>query len=416
MNTALSHNNSSIPNPTAGPPRKRFQQRFRATEEESLMDESPVEPEAVEDCVNTAFCWWNDHLQPAGWILFRPSPRFCEEHGFVPVQYRQSRRTRQYVMKHGTRGIHYAVGWKELYDLVTFFGTLGKDTAGLRPGREGHRIILDFQGPPLQEKTPQVRNKPPARRGAFGPSTALVGDPWSAYGPTPEVKSTHKGPLSAYAPNPEDTSKCKPRRAEAERARKRIAAEIELHEESLSKAMMHLRPSASKPHAFKDTLKDAVKDTPQGDALSSSEPNPRDQEVANQKSRPALASRKRPAPQQDDSPLAPQENKRARHALFDQDLENQKPEKKSTDLIVSKKRKPIPLQVATELDLVQKEPRRAAVKSAKKLVKVNKKSSNTTSCKPQKSKRDHENEEMERMNRICLEAFQKSYMTKVWVS
>lgn len=124
-----------------------------------------------------AYKWWNDHLRitknrKVGWIEFRPAAKLIENSGFIPVQYvhdllqhdsssgsvssLSSASTKQvtlHVLKHGKRGIHYAIGWTELYDLVRRFGKTRKDDHYLRPGDPHHEIIVDYKGPPLFHST-----------------------------------------------------------------------------------------------------------------------------------------------------------------------------------------------------------------------------------------------------------------------
>ena len=79
---------------------------------------------------NTSWRWWNQHLLNAGWIRFKADSKYCFADGFIPVQYvtKESgdnvRTIKKYVMTHGERGVHYVLGWHELYDLVKKFGIL----------------------------------------------------------------------------------------------------------------------------------------------------------------------------------------------------------------------------------------------------------------------------------------------------
>jgi hypothetical protein len=114
---------------------------------------------------NTAWRWWNDHLKPSDWIKFTPKAKFCELDGFIPFQYKMDRDNRKavaHVLKHGERGVHYAIGWKELYRLVKRYGELELSTT-FRPGTK-HEIMLDYKGPPLaieeQSSNKKTGNKP----------------------------------------------------------------------------------------------------------------------------------------------------------------------------------------------------------------------------------------------------------------
>jgi hypothetical protein len=110
---------------------------------------------------DTAWRWWNDHLKASDWIRFTPKAKFCELDGFLPVQYKMGRDNRKavaHVLKHGERGVHYAIGWKELYRLVKRYGELERSTT-FRPGAE-HEIMLDYEGPPLALEEQSSIKKP----------------------------------------------------------------------------------------------------------------------------------------------------------------------------------------------------------------------------------------------------------------
>jgi hypothetical protein len=107
---------------------------------------------------NMAYRWWNDHLKRSHWIHFTPKKQYCNLSGFIPVQYAtgmENRKSVAHVLKHGKRGKHYAIGWVDLYYLVKTFGELGSDNGTWRPGMHRHQIILDYEGPPLQELAEQ---------------------------------------------------------------------------------------------------------------------------------------------------------------------------------------------------------------------------------------------------------------------
>jgi hypothetical protein len=112
--------------------------------------------------IDLAYCWWNDHLKPSNWIEFKPKEKYCENSGFVPVQYTEviesfvssdkklsRKKIVDHVLEHGERGKHYAIGWLELSDLLRKYGTCRSDTEGLRPGARNYKILVSYQGPPL---------------------------------------------------------------------------------------------------------------------------------------------------------------------------------------------------------------------------------------------------------------------------
>jgi hypothetical protein len=48
------------------------------------------------------------------------------------------------VLKHGHRGIHYAMGWLELFELIATLGIISTESLSGRPPD-----LLDYKGPPL---------------------------------------------------------------------------------------------------------------------------------------------------------------------------------------------------------------------------------------------------------------------------
>ena len=136
--------------------------------------------------------WWTDHLRPSDWLRFKPPHHYCEDYGYVPIQYvRQAKEKQQqlqlqkqqqqqqqlqhshsgnskskisssksyvvkHVMQHGTRGEHYAIGYMDLYNLLRKYGTFSKnDDDGL------DEILVDYNGPPLFVEDDPVRQPPP---------------------------------------------------------------------------------------------------------------------------------------------------------------------------------------------------------------------------------------------------------------
>lgn len=116
---------------------------------------------------NIAYMWWNSHLRPgrSGWLQFKDT--ICD-FGFIPVQYKAacpqregetnhgySLRFRKYILEHGTQGVHYALGWVGLYELVVKYGVISIEP----PRHEKHaHSILSYNGPPLvEESSPTVK-------------------------------------------------------------------------------------------------------------------------------------------------------------------------------------------------------------------------------------------------------------------
>lgn len=106
-----------------------------------------------------AWKWFADHLSAKSsspWTRFRPKEKYCESDGFIPFQYRLTSQSKnknstsasetiKLVQAIGTRGVHYAIGWVELFDLLLKYGTVA--TREPVPGRPP--ALLNYQGPPL---------------------------------------------------------------------------------------------------------------------------------------------------------------------------------------------------------------------------------------------------------------------------
>jgi hypothetical protein len=120
-------------------------------------DASQLHVDSETEYANMSWKWWHGQLKPSGWIRFTPEEKYCEQHGFIPVQYttgiwskenkNKPRKVMKYVMQHGQRGIHYAIGWLELYRLVKKFASL-ELCDETYPGT-WHELIMDYKGPPL---------------------------------------------------------------------------------------------------------------------------------------------------------------------------------------------------------------------------------------------------------------------------
>ena len=127
---------------------------------------------------NIAYMWWNSHLRPgrSDWLQFKPPSTYKSicgqicDFGFIPVQYKTacpqkkdetkdkySRRFKKYVLKNGTQGVHYAIGWVGLYDLVVKYGVISKEP----PRYEKHaHSILSYNGPHLVEESSTIIKVP----------------------------------------------------------------------------------------------------------------------------------------------------------------------------------------------------------------------------------------------------------------
>lgn len=123
--------------------------------------------------INAAYEWWKYSLKNAKWIKYSDS--LTGENVFVPCQYiteslnhddndeminltdkEIARRVRKKVMELGTPGIHFAVGWEQLYYLVKKFGTLrAEDENQRKHTRVGYFTSLptveSYKGPRLFE-------------------------------------------------------------------------------------------------------------------------------------------------------------------------------------------------------------------------------------------------------------------------
>lgn len=81
--------------------------------------------------------WWIEHLQPVGWRRFRPVT-LSHDWGFVPVAY-QSASIKE-IKAYGEPGIHYALGWDELYEMVLEYGVFQGET------------LTDYVAPPFPSR------------------------------------------------------------------------------------------------------------------------------------------------------------------------------------------------------------------------------------------------------------------------
>ncbi|CAJ1964026.1 unnamed protein product [Cylindrotheca closterium] len=89
----------------------------------------------------TAFAWkmhclYNKKIEY--WYVFLPPEKYCSSNAFVPIQYNSllppgikksqiKRETASLVLKKGTQGIHFAIGWQELYVMLLEYGIFAND-------------------------------------------------------------------------------------------------------------------------------------------------------------------------------------------------------------------------------------------------------------------------------------------------
>lgn len=83
--------------------------------------------------------YWKEFLKPAGWELLRPK---LYDWGFLPVQYKHV--GRKDVLKNGRRGVHYAEGWEDLYEMIRKFGIFDGVTD------DGFPFLKSYKGPTLK--------------------------------------------------------------------------------------------------------------------------------------------------------------------------------------------------------------------------------------------------------------------------
>ena len=139
--------------------RRRRQRRDRncTTAASVKIDPRHTKPNSYTIESNAAWNWWIHQLKPSGWIKF--VYKIVGDDAFIPVQYSvqttngkknemttNKLATQKQVLKYGQRGIHYAVGWLELYNMIQLYGKLqpSADTKG-----KLKHIIMDYKGPPL---------------------------------------------------------------------------------------------------------------------------------------------------------------------------------------------------------------------------------------------------------------------------
>jgi hypothetical protein len=109
---------------------------------------SPASTLPKEQVENIASMYWKEFLRPAGWLLFNPK---LSDWGFVPVQYKHI--GAKNVRKRGQRGVHFAEGWVDLYEMIRKFGCFDGTTD------DGFPFLTSYKGPNLKkERVPRCNN------------------------------------------------------------------------------------------------------------------------------------------------------------------------------------------------------------------------------------------------------------------
>jgi hypothetical protein len=171
----------------------------------------PISPQVrLEDDAKTkqSWTWFNRQLKPSGWVKFTPSDKYCVDRGFIPVQYCDvyqqslspvnveakpnplkkrfnSRRFTSFVMKNGERGVHYALGYMELYELIKDYGVV--DELG---------VIQDYVGPALNGERLRVNARQQSQANEGDDNRAVL----------EAVKWAGKETTTGGNPSPEESS------------------------------------------------------------------------------------------------------------------------------------------------------------------------------------------------------------------
>jgi hypothetical protein len=79
------------------------------------------------DTESIACHWYKEDLRPAGWIHFLPSRQEKQvfNWGFIPAKLANKFKIKD-ILKHGRKGVHYALGWDGLHEMVEEYGVLTK--------------------------------------------------------------------------------------------------------------------------------------------------------------------------------------------------------------------------------------------------------------------------------------------------
>lgn len=116
------------------------------------MEQVPIEAyNAGDRAEHAAVCaLWDSSLKPEpnNWKLFHPNSAVADDFGFIPATLAKYRP--KLVQKLGTQGIHYAIGWAGLAEMVQKFGT-----TTTTPG-EKFPTLVDFDTKHLDELVPAL--------------------------------------------------------------------------------------------------------------------------------------------------------------------------------------------------------------------------------------------------------------------
>eukprot|EP00526_Cylindrotheca_closterium_P005684 CAMPEP_0113636742 /NCGR_PEP_ID=MMETSP0017_2-20120614/19189_1 /TAXON_ID=2856 /ORGANISM="Cylindrotheca closterium" /LENGTH=564 /DNA_ID=CAMNT_0000547651 /DNA_START=110 /DNA_END=1804 /DNA_ORIENTATION=- /assembly_acc=CAM_ASM_000147 len=109
----------------------------------------------------------NKKHQTQYWYEFGPPEKYCSSYAFVPVQYNSlipsdtkknqiKKKTTSLVLKKGVQGIHFAIGWQELFGMIVEYGIFhddpffdGTELTKLVPGRGRLPELIGFEAAPL---------------------------------------------------------------------------------------------------------------------------------------------------------------------------------------------------------------------------------------------------------------------------
>jgi len=94
-----------------------------------------------QESISLASKYWSNHLSHSGWRTFHPK---IENVGFIPAQYLDEDTRPKDVRKRGRRGVHYAEGYVDLYEMICKYGMFDFPLDD-----NGHPIMTEYKGPDL---------------------------------------------------------------------------------------------------------------------------------------------------------------------------------------------------------------------------------------------------------------------------
>ena len=145
--TRRSETGSNIVSPSSG------------TGEQVLPPPSSISEKEIE---SIASYYWDSHLRPAGWTRFQPK---LSDFGFIPFQYQEKKES---VRKIGEKGLHYAEGFLELYEMIRKYGKF----EGKSPD-SGYPMMENYLGPPLDDNGGRNQHLPTS---ASRPNSTVIYD------------------------------------------------------------------------------------------------------------------------------------------------------------------------------------------------------------------------------------------------